>query len=489
MIILNELKCGSIEIKSKGVNSLFEPSYSQEDAVKIFKKFVLLFEGEFYDANTGIDWLISFQYDLFHRFIIPYIQYQDLLKEILLRNEIVIFRNKSKFYYLYLFYKKHFFLTRLFLCVRFKLEKFLMIFHNLVISRSSKFLFFRYIINDFRNNNLDEYLKEKCDFTYAVVGSFSNLIKHFTNKNIFFILPFNDTKFFLKIEHIKNFQSSIFFVAKKMKRSHESHMNIYSHILKNKKYTYFFGTDDTSFLFPFLFSMHKFHVKTFGFQHGLYSKNDFGYSVFHAKSFQWFQKLVVWDNFWKSYYLSINQYFKSKNIVSGIGSDTFIFSLSKNPLNKKILLMHEVFLDMHEYSKYAKKLIAFEFTLVIKIRPGEDPKLAINQFNFNSTELSSVTFSEFVTQEVIDNISVVAGAKTSLLYSLTLCNRPVWIFQAGYNYLDSFEFINNVREVSYKEIDNINSIYYESVNKVNLFDPSKDLFCIDDLFKKFDIFD
>lgn len=478
-----EFESGDLLISHAGKKVLFRPNFDFYTAVKRFEDFSESYGRSFFNEKDGIDWFPAIQYFLFHKFVLPSVLYKDALAYIEMNKLVPFFDGGSKFRVFYRVGGKSSFFHKTVYRIAWKIERYLIEIHNRYICREYGEMFFQYSAEEMRLKSIRAEIKKLTMGLTAIGGDFRTIIKHFFNQKYFFVVT-------TRHDLIKSTDEgdAIFLIAEGLISQMRLQIAMYQRIFdKRSPGPRFFGIDDTLYLFPLLFVLNRLGVKTVGFQHGLYSTNDFGYAVRSCVKFEWYSKLVVWDNFWKKVYCKINPYYPEDSVFIGVGHEQLKIKLTPNPNNRCILCMYELFLNVDEYSYYLKALISSGFRIIIKLRPQSNLKDIATEYRLTDLEMLNVELVDEIDTQLISRVSIIAGCKTSLLYSLINVNRPVWIFETSYHYLEEVINSGGIQLIKKNDIKKLEDIYKKSINEdFQVFTDGKCSKKISDLLKDLD---
>lgn len=464
-VFVEEMRNGNVRISSRHGEKVYEPNYDFSDALN---KYYLITEDAKDMYDDGYDWFSCSQYFLLQKVIWPYVAYRDVLEILLSETKPIKFNKKGKVFTLYEIFRRKGRWDRLKFFAFAAIERSIQYTHNRFVTKLNGILFFRYSVNDYRVEEVASYLKESERITYVSSAGVREWMKFFFRDDVLFVLS---NRFFVNVRGsldvmVKATLESLVRESKKQKKAYDRLLNS-GHNLKG-----FVGIDDVLFIHPLLFSLKEKSIVSVGFQHGLYGRKSIGYAVESGrKNYAWFDFLVVWDTFWKKVFLTNNSNFEEEKIFVGVKSEFYNFRKTNNPKNRTVLVMYESFVDLDDYRNFMKGLTSKGFKLVVKLRPG----VSIEEFQ-NLYEIPDKVETVYeMTQDLIDRVSVVLGAKTSLLYHLLTANRPIWILETQYHYLDEVLELSEVVRLAPSDIDNIEEIYDYSVNMRLDFEGAKEI--------------
>ncbi len=479
-IWVEELDNGSVTLHFSEGAKHYKPCLDFQKALALFDQFSQRYTVAFFDETTQIDWFPPIQYFLFYKIFWPYVIYEKVLEQILNDKVRVTFNKKGRVYVLYTLFRRKTKLRLVYQGMLYALERMLVYLHNCYVAKDRANMLFRYDKNDFRIPDLIAYVKQNFDYVETVGGGIQTVVKQYWDSNSFFVIISRYCSM-----GGSDLEQVALNTAHSLIAQSQKQYALYRKILSKKpKATCLLGVDDPLYLFPLILAAHRSGLKTIGFQHGLYGKNHIGYAVKHARQFEWFQWLVVWDDFWKKVFLGNNRFFPADKVISGVQSKKYDFTLKPNPNNRKILCMYERFLDISEYMLYLKTIIAKGFTIVLKLRPGTCHTELRLEYPFTEQEISAVELVETLDQSILDGVAIIAGVKTSLLYDMLFLDRPLWIFHSSYHYLDEVMQIPKVKVVKPEDLNNIDDIYQQSLLISSSYKVSSDVSTVEEALMK-----
>jgi hypothetical protein len=457
-LIVDELRSGSIRLTDRDGVRVFTPNFQFDLAKNHMSEFSRSYHSSSLNSKSGTDWFPSIQYFMFHKLFWPYVLYQEVLFKILNHSGKVVFNKKGRVHLLYMLFRPKNRVDQLIFRIFSILERGLVYIHNRWILKPNDVLFFRYNLDDYRISNVFLDIKQKYSVTPAIGGGGKAVLWNFFNRNVFCVIV---NRYFIfggsNLEKVAK-SLSISLISENKKQ-----MNLYQRIFNNTEYEKLIGIDDVLFIFPLLYAAKANNIFSIGYQHGLYGKKAIGYTSEYCHNFEWFDNLVVWDDFWKSTFLNNNNKFLSQNIITDQNKRLKQNELKQNPNNHKILCMYESFLDIEEYVFFLRSFMKMGFKLIMKLRPGVNVGELKEYYSFTDDEFSNIEYCEYIDIELLNNISIIVGAKTGLLYEMLSSGRPVWIVETNYHILDEVINKQSVRVISRDDMKRVHLIYKESV--------------------------
>jgi len=458
---VHEGESGELLITHAGHQMHFQPHFSDFGmAVGMFETFSELHGKDFFNPAEGIDWFPAIQYFLFHKLVVPSVLYHDAIDYLEGQQLQPSFSGGTRFSTFYHIRRRNSLFRRVLLRLAWSFERLLIGFHNRWICRDFGEMFFQYSEDEMRLKALRHEMTKIRSGVTAIGGGFRTVFKFFFRRDYFLVTT---VRYDPLIDYHQN--NLIMATARAVVSQARRQVDLYLRLFRARKIgRRFYGIDDPLYLFPLLFALNRSGVETVGFQHGLYSKNDFGYAVRSCSSFEWYNKLAVWDGFWGKAYQRVNPYYPADSILVGIGCEQFNTTLTPNPNNRHVLCMYERYLDVCEYVYFLKALIREGFLLTIKMRPQSLVSDLRSEYGFTSEEMEHINICNQIDGELLSRISLIAGCKTSLLYSLMSVGRPVWIFETSYHYLEQIVALDGVHVIKKQDAGRLGEIYRLSIN-------------------------
>ena len=252
--------------------------------------------------------------------------------------------------------------------------------------------------------------------------------------------------------------------------SYLSHTKIFQHL----DYSLFVGLDDTTIIYPLLYAASDNSICSLGIQHGAYVKRHEDYIMNGITNYKWFDKIVVWGEYWKRLLQKYSDSFDDDYYLIGSNKLSYNYQQPKKLDDKRIVLIpYEFLTDTIAVGKYMRKFIDQGFDVHFKVRPiapGESKEEQLNAY-FLGDYSEKITFVEQITTEQMSSVSIVAGTQTTLLFDLLPFRKTTFILDTNYSFL--LDMVDNgfATLVSMNDMDSINDVYYkESLKSYNIDD-------------------
>lgn len=204
-----------------------------------------------------------------------------------------------------------------------------------------------------------------------------------------------------------------------------------------------YGIDDTNSIHPIIYACKANGIKTMGHQHGAnYSPWDAPYCLtgFKSGEYQWFDKILVWGEWWREHILSHSTCFSSKQIQVG----THMRHLIKHQKNidgiktgtMNILIPYEFLADTYTIGRYICALQELGYTIYFKWRPDERLDDELDAYCLPEENRKKLIVVKEITDELMSKIDIVAGTYSTLIFELFPYLKETWIFETKFIFWD-----------------------------------------------------
>lgn len=464
--------------KNNGTEDRYIPDYSLDDA----KKLLLEFQ-EHKSINNisiknnyvfeGIDWyptVINYLYNTFHQ----YAKYKSLIEQIIDGELTVGFENKGSFYNIVSslnggkegnFIKKRIF-------------NFLLKINNkrVVKKYEADILFFKYTSDDFRTSSVKKIFDgDGIKYIEAIGASRQLLLENlFTKKPYYF---YGGIVFQNLFDHKYNYDFSCYdrykkFLFEKALNKIEwiisasiREYKIHCAHLANTKVKIFYGIDDTHVVYPLLYACQRNHIRTVAHQHGAaYNKRHASYIMegIDKKNYKWFETLIVWGEFWRDQLLSNSKVYDNKMFVIGssLFSNLYPTQIETETDHRNILVPYEFLTNTFSIGKYISKLIDLGYNIYFKPRPDEVLKDQLDAYCLDSAHASKIKIVHNLTPEFMQQISIVAGSMSTLIFQLFPYKKIIWVFDTEYKYMDDLVELGYAHKIKFEELEKLDKKYF-----------------------------
>ena len=310
-------------------------------------------------------------------------------------------------------------------------------------------IFFRYKTDDFRTH----YIKENLDdlsvnyIEYASMDPYLFLKNLVARKPLPVIVPYkaisNDVCAEYDVpEDLPPLLNKVFRAGackvQELIHDFRSTYNVFRKQLKNSKITQFYGIDDTNYAYPMIYACQANGIETIGHQHGAnYSPWDAPYNLngFNRDEYKWFDKLLVWGEFWKDHILSTSSAYSKEQIV--VGAHMRPLALASNEAcgvkgSKNILMPYEFYADTHLLGKYICALQDIGYVIYLKWRPDEQLADELDAYCLPEERKTRIVVVEEITNELMKKIDIVAASCSTIIFDAIPYMKEIWILETKF---------------------------------------------------------
>lgn len=233
-----------------------------------------------------------------------------------------------------------------------------------------------------------------------------------------------------------------------------------------KQLKIFYGLDDANgYIFPVLYACQKNGIKTVALQHGTYTRRHAAYVMdgIDPKSYRWFEKLIVWGDYWKEHLLHISKVHEADRIVIGsnkIPRDYNIGSALKSK-PKNILIPYEFLTNTQTVGKYVMKFIELGYTVYFRPRTDEALEDQVAAYGLTKECISKLKIAEELDNWLMEDIDIIAGNMTTLIYELMPYNKIVWILETEFKLIEDLVEEGYAHKVRYEDLDHLDEKYFQ----------------------------
>lgn len=421
----------------------------------------------------GYNWyptMVSYLY--WHAFF-RYVQYKPLVERLIGGEAVFEFENEADFYHLVSIISgedKH---------VNWKtfvFYAFVKISNWRVLRKyRTELLFFRFSLNDFRSVEIRKVLDGFGARYIEVVppGRFFEVLRYFLQSRPYYYfggLPsrniFNHQYDITGIPKHKRFVFER--VIEKTERMISGYIREYKrHLrrLKNMKIKTFYGFDDCNgYVFPILYACQRNSIKTIGHQHGAYVKRHAGYIMegVDKRDYKWFDKVIVWGDYWKEHLLRISNVYSPEMLVVGSNKISWNYGAgrTRHSKPKSILLPYEFTSNSYKIGRFIAKFIDLGYDVYFKPRSDERLEDLLNAYCLPQDYLNKIRIVEKIDSAFMENIDIIAGTMTTLVYELLPYNKIIWILDTEYKHLEDLVEGGYAHKVRYEDLDALDERYF-----------------------------
>lgn len=248
--------------------------------------------------------------------------------------------------------------------------------------------------------------------------------------------------------------------------------------LENTRLKIWYGFDDSNgYIFPLLYACQQRGIKTIGHQHGAYVRRHASYVMegIEKGSYKWFDKVIVWGDYWKDHLLKISSVYSpdmlvvgSNKVKWGYGSGQVSHSMARN-----ILLPYEFATNTFRVGKYVAKLIDLGYIIFFKPRKDERLEDQLAAYCLSPEHLAKLHIVEEIDTEFMKTIDIIAGTMTTLVYELMPYNKIIWVFDTEYRHLEDLVEEGYAHKIKYEDLEELDERYFvrTKVNASYFFSP------------------
>jgi hypothetical protein len=241
---------------------------------------------------------------------------------------------------------------------------------------------------------------------------------------------------------------------------------IHKRRLRNTRIKRFYGFDDCNgYVFPLLYACQQWGIRTVGHQHGAYVARHAGYVMpgIRKEDYRWFDKLIVWGEYWKKHLLRVSDVYVPDMIV--IGSNKFTpdyrHDLSSDSSRKRILVPYEFAANTYKVGMYITKLIELGYDVYFKPRADERVEDQLEAYCLSREIAQKIRLVDRVDRELMQRIDIVAGTMTTLVYELLPFEKIVWVFETEYRHLEDLVEDGLAHKVRLEDLGYLRDRYFQ----------------------------
>lgn len=245
---------------------------------------------------------------------------------------------------------------------------------------------------------------------------------------------------------LKNYLSSIDLVIFRVK--------LLKKILPLTKIKALFAIDNTRDYWEVVLACQLSGILTYAFQHGHFTKYHVGWlndGTFQGKIVHP-DRIYLWSEFWKEELIRLGTYFPRESMCIGgfkdIKNSTFSMSLQELIT---VLVPYEVDSNKKQMKEYIDKLLGCGIKIFFKLRTDLEEERQLEEYGINRRYHSNFLIIEDVNKQ-IDEIDVVAGTYSTLLYDMIAQEKPIMYLETSSDFGEGLVKNNLAESVS---LDNV----------------------------------
>lgn len=201
------------------------------------------------------------------------------------------------------------------------------------------------------------------------------------------------------------------------------------------------GTDDVNEIHPLLYAAQRHGIPGMGWQVGHYGLRQAAFSLANIRrdEYQWFDKLVVWGEYWKDILQRYTDVYPDEMFVIGCNKHSRTCKRLASPGfdPRNVLVPYEYFANTMACGRYMKRLVDLGFTVFFKVRPDERIERQIESYHLGDY-VPRIEIVERVTDEFMARINIVAGSMSTFLFDMLPYGKETWVFDTEFRLLDEF---------------------------------------------------
>ena len=235
--------------------------------------------------------------------------------------------------------------------------------------------------------------------------------------------------------------------------------------LASSQFETFYGIDDTQVIFPLLYACQQRKIRTVAHQHGAaYNKYHASYVMegISGEDYRWFDKLITWGQFWRDRLLAVSTVHSPECVV--VGSDMFEFPhgtlSSQTGGRRNVLIPYEFVTNTHAVGRYIAKLIDLGYHVFFKPRIDEQLEDQIESYCLPVGYSEKLTIMKEITLSAMENIDIVAGTASTLVYQLLPYGKITWVLETDYRYMEDLVEVGYAHLVRYEDLETLDEIYF-----------------------------
>lgn len=215
-------------------------------------------------------------------------------------------------------------------------------------------------------------------------------------------------------------------------------IRILTRLLKFTKIKTLLSADDVRYSNELIMACKLNKIKTYGFQHGHFSKYHVGWMnyLIPKELSVAFDKLFVWNGYWKKVLLSYSAQYNEENVaIGGLLRELKPISFKKREAkiekvsDLKILIPYEALAPKGEVGYFLNRFIDSGIKIFFKIRPDIPVSQQLSQYNIKPEGM--VELIKDINGDVLSKIDAVAGTYSTFLNEMIFYEKPVFVFEAS----------------------------------------------------------
>lgn len=223
------------------------------------------------------------------------------------------------------------------------------------------------------------------------------------------------------------------------------------------------GMDDCNYAYPYVYQAQANNMLCIAFQHGAYGPLHETYVMAHLSDHRWFDRIIVWNEYWRKQFLRQNRHIKDAQL--SVGNNKILLDYqqiqSKKLLNA-ILIPYEFLGDTIQIGLYIKEFLSRGFTVYLKTRPDEPREDQLACYHLGEAA-GKVILVDHITPELMAEIGVIAGSMSTLLFDLIGYGKPIWILESKFQLRYDMVASDLARLFRFSDLNVLETIYRHDI--------------------------
>lgn len=225
----------------------------------------------------------------------------------------------------------------------------------------------------------------------------------------------------------------------------------------------FYGLDDVNgYVFPILYACRTRGMRTIGHQHGAYVKRHAAYRMegIEAKDFVWFDKVIVWGEYWRDKMVRDSTAYPPDFFVVGSNklSSNFVPVASGSRPPKTVLIPYEFLANTAKVGRYIERFVELGYRVFFKTRPDEEIADQLDAYGLSPNCRNQLTIVQKLDAATLAEVDIIAGTMTTLIYELLPYDKIIWILETEFRHLEDLVEEGLAQKVSYENLPALNAI-------------------------------
>lgn len=202
----------------------------------------------------------------------------------------------------------------------------------------------------------------------------------------------------------------------------------------------FFGIDDANEVYPVLFACKDLGIPSVGYQLGMYAERQPGYAIpgWDEGDYQWFDNVITWGPYWEDVLRRNTRVFPEGYFLPGCNKLAYGYRrLESERFDvKNVLVPYEFWGNTRHIGRFMMRLMDLGYRVYFKFKPDERPQRQLAGYCLPDDYRARLVEVFEITDELMAEINVVAGAMTTLLYDLLPYGKHTWVLETEFRLLD-----------------------------------------------------